>query len=73
MSDPLGTALAVGEGVAKLIGLIIDLWRRAQQGDTKAIDKLKRVDEILSDESPTERAFKRYDDLLASKPPRGGA
>ena len=70
-TDPLSGAIAIGQVVAKLVGAIIDLWRKHEQGDLEALSKLKRVDEILSKDSPTESAFKRYDELVASKPSRG--
>lgn len=68
--NPLGTGIAIAEAGAKLLGVIIDLIRRAMDGDDEALKNLKRVDEILSPSSPTERAFKRFDDIAASKATR---
>lgn len=70
MSDPFSTAVAVAEAGGKLLATIVGLIDQAMKGDDEAIAKLKNVDDVLSPESPTERAFERYDRLRDAKPSR---
>lgn len=69
MSD-WSTAIETAAGVARIIASVIKLIDEAINGNDDAIDKLKRVEQILSPTSPTERAFERASDLAAGKPPR---
>ena len=61
---------AIIQAGGTLVGWVIDLIRKAVTGDREALEKLKRVDDVLSDESPTGKAFKRVDEIAAGKPPR---
>ena len=70
MSDPWTTAVEIVKAGAQLIGIVADLINRAANGDDEAIEKLKRVEQILSPVSPTERAFERAADIASGKPTR---
>jgi len=69
-TDTWKTALDIGSVIARVIGAVIDLAKRAMAGDDQAEARLRRVDAILTPTSPTEEAFQRAEDAAAAKPPR---
>jgi len=71
MSFVVADGIELGKAGIGLIGLIIQAVKDAEQGDEEALAKLERVEDVLSPNSPTERAFKRAAELAAGKPSRG--
>lgn len=70
MSITTGQAFDIANAGMTIIGVIVKAIERALRGDADALAKLKRVDAILSEDSPTEAAFAKATTIAAGKPSR---
>lgn len=70
MSITTGQAFDIANAGVTLLSVIVKAIERAIRGDADALAKLKRVDAILSENSPTEAAFANIATIAANKPSR---
>ena len=63
-------AIKTAEGIANILSVVVGWIVKAVAGDNEAIEKIKRVEQILTPKSPTESAFARAADIAARKFPR---
>lgn len=59
--------IEIAKAGATVVGWVVDLVKKAIEGDPAAHTKLRRVEAILSPVSPTESAFKRMDEIAKLK------